>query len=116
MMIAENFFRDPLVLAQDESSRATASEGHALHFEKRHDVLVEPAVVLELVGEIEKNIGREAFQLLPDEIEVVEDGQMLRGVAQLTERGEDIFLGLPILRLHLLAQILIDLRGTHGVE
>ena len=77
-MIAEDFFRDAFVFAKDETGRAATGKGHALHFEKRNDVLVEPAVVLELVGEIENDVGREAFQFLPQQIEIVEDGEMLR--------------------------------------
>ena len=116
VMIAEDFFRDALVLAKDEPGRAAAGEGHALHFEKRNDVLVEPAVVLELVGQVENHVGREALQFLPEQIEIVEDGEMLRRVAELAERGQDVRLGLPILGLHLLAQVLVDRRGTDGVE
>ncbi len=33
-MIMQNLFRDALVLAQDKTSRAAASKGQALHFEK----------------------------------------------------------------------------------
>ena len=115
-MIAEDLFRDALVLAQDEPGRAAAGERHALHLEKRNDVLIEPAVVLELVGQIENHIRREALQLLPEQIEIVEDGEMLGRVAELAERGEDVRLGFPILRLHLRAQILVDRRRTDGVE
>ena len=96
-MIAENFFRDALVFAKDQTGRAATGKGHALHFEKRNDVLVEPAVVLELVGQIENHVGREAFQFLPEQIEIVEDGEMLRGVAERAERGQDVRLGFPIL-------------------
>ena len=74
----QDFFRDALVFAKDETGRAAAGKGHALHFEKRNDVLVEPAVVLELVGQIENDVGREGFQFLPQQIEIVEDGEMLR--------------------------------------
>src|SRR6202040_3849145 len=83
---------------------------------KRSDVLVEAAVVLELVGEIENHIGREGLQFLPEQIEIVKDGEMLRRVAELTERGQDVGLGLPILRFHLRAEVLVDRRGTNRVE
>ena len=76
-MVAEDFLRDALVLAKDETGRAAARERHAVHFEKRNDVLVERAVVLELVGQIENDVGLEALQLLAQQIEVVEDGEML---------------------------------------
>ena len=115
-MIAEDFFRDALVLAQNETGRPAAGKGHALHLENGDDVLVESAVVLELVGEVEKNVRRERFQLLPEQIEIVEDGEMLRRVTERAERVQDVRLGLPILRLHLRAQVLVDRGRTDGVE
>src|SRR5207248_7371286 len=48
-MIMQNFLRNAFVLAKNETGRAATGEGHALHFEKRNNVLVEPAVILELV-------------------------------------------------------------------
>ena len=104
------------MFAKDETGRAAAGKGHALHFEKGNDVLVEPAVVLELVGQIENDVGREGFQFLPQQIEIVEDGEMFRGVAERAERGQDVCLGFPILGLHLLAQVLVDRGRTDGVE
>ncbi len=104
------------MFAKDETGRAAAGKGHALHFEKRNDVLVEGAVVLELVGEVENDVGREAFQFLPEQIEVVEDGEMLGRVAELAERGQNVGLGFPILRLQLRAQVLVDRRRRDGVE
>jgi hypothetical protein len=53
---------------------------------------------------------------LSHEIEVVEDRQVLRRVAQLAERREHVLFGLPIFSLHLLGQILVDLGGTDRVE
>ena len=101
------------MFAKNQTGRAATGKRHALHFEKRNDVLVEPAVILELVGQIENYVGREAFQFLPQQIEVVEDGEVFCGVAERTERGQDVRLGFPILRFHLLAQVLID-RGRAG--
>ncbi len=100
------------MLAKRETGRAATGKGHALHFEKRNDVLIEAAVVLELVGEVEKDIGREGLQFLPEQIEIVEDGEMLRRVAERAERGQDVRLGFPILRLQFRAQILIERGGT----
>ena len=78
------------MFAKDETGRAATGKGHALHFEEGNDVLVEPAVVLELVGQIENHVGREGFQLLPQQIEIVEDGEMLRGVAEGAERARTL--------------------------
>ena len=41
---------------------------------------------------------------------------MLLGVTEGAQRAQDIGLGFPILRLHLLAQILVDLGRPDGVE
>ena len=104
------------MFAKDQSGRAATGEGDALHFEKGNDVLVEPAVVLELVGQIENYVRREAFQFLPQQIEIIKDGEMFGGVAERAERGQDVGLGFPILGLHLLAQVLIDRGRPDGVE
>ena len=104
------------MLAKDETGRPAAGKGHALHLEKGNNVLVEPAVVFELVGEIENDVRRKAFQFLPEQIEVVEDGEMLGRIAKRAERGQDICLGFPILRLHLRAQVLVDRRRADSVE
>src|SRR6476660_10299584 len=64
-MIMQNFFRDAFVFAKNQTGRAATSEGHTLHFEKGNDVLIEPAVILELVGQIKNYVGREGFQFLP---------------------------------------------------
>ena len=104
------------MFAKRQPGRAAAGERHALHFEKRNNVLVEFGLVLELVDQIEKDIGREGLQFLPQQIEIVEDGQMLRCVAQRAERGQHVRLGLPIFRFQLLAEILVDGRRTCAVE
>ena len=104
------------MLAKDEPDRAAAGKGHPLHFEKRNDVLVEAGVVLELFDQVEKNVGREIFQFLPDQIKIIENGEMLSRVAERPERLHHVRLGFPILRLHLLAQVLVDLGGAAAVE
>ena len=106
----------PLCLQRTRPVAPQPVKGTLLHLEKRNNVLVEPAVVLELIGQIENDVGGEGFQFLPEQIEIVEDGEMLRRVTQLAERRQDVCLGFPILRLHLLAQVLVDRRGTDGVE
>jgi hypothetical protein len=65
-----------------------------VHLEERNDVLVEGAVVLELVGEVEDEVGLEAIEFLAEQVEVVEDGEVRDGVAEFGERGEDVGLGL----------------------
>src|SRR5947207_7281401 len=115
-MIVENLFREALVLAKGKTGRAAAGKGEALHFEKGNNVLVESGIVLELFDEIEKNIRRERLQFLPEKIDIVKNGKMLPRVAERAERGHDVRLGLPILRFHLLAEVLIDGSGTCAVE
>jgi hypothetical protein len=67
-------------------------------------------------GTWKNDVRCEAFQLLPEQIEVVEDGEVLRCVAESGQRGQKVRLGFPIGCLHLLAQILIDRRGADSVE
>ena len=107
-VVAENLLGDGLVLAERQAGRAAAGERHAVHFEERDDVLVEGAVVLELVGEVEDDVRLEALELLPQQVEVVEDGEVFDRVAEFGERGEDVGLGLPIVGLQLGAEVLVD--------
>jgi len=115
-MMAQDFFRDAFVFAKRQTSRAASGKRHALHLEERNDVLVEPRIIFELLDQIEKNVRLEAFHLLPDKIDIVEDGEMLGGVTEFAERRHHVRLGLPILRFHLLAQVLVDLGRTNAVE
>src|SRR5207247_6252813 len=95
-MIVQNFFRDAFMLAKNQTGRAATGERHALHFEKGNDVLVEPAVVFELVGEVKNYVGGEVFQFLAHQIEVIKNSEMFRGVTKGAERPQDIRLGFPI--------------------
>src|SRR5437667_3929528 len=104
-VIVENLFRDALVLAKRETGRAAAGKGQVLHFEKGNDVLVESGIVPELFDKVEKNIRRECLEFLPQKIDIIKDGEMLRRVSKRAERGHDVRLSLPILRFHLLAEI-----------
>src|SRR5207253_6294924 len=115
-VVAEDFFGDALVLAKSESGRTATGERHAVHFQERNDVLVERAVVLELVGEIENNVRLEALQFLPEQVEVVENRQLPGVVTEVAERRQDVRLRLPILGLQFRAQILVERRGGNGVE
>src|SRR4030095_11400879 len=115
-MIMQNFFRDAFVFAKNESSRAATGEGDALHVEKRNNVLVEPAVVFELVGEVKNYIRPEGFQFLPQQVKIIKDGEMLFGIAKGVESAQDVCFGFPVLGFHLLAQVLIDGGRPDGVE
>ena len=115
-MIMQDFFRDAFVFAKNESGRTATGEGDALHFEKGNDVLIKPPVILELVGQIKNYVGREGFQFLPQQIEIIKDGEMFCGVAEHAERTQDVCLSFPILGFHLLAQVLIDGGRPDGVE
>ena len=79
-------------------------------------MLIERAVVLELIRQVENHVRLERLQLLLQHVEVVEDGKMLRGVAELAQRVEDVGFRLPIVRLQLRAQVLIERRRSDGVE
>src|SRR5438105_7746439 len=102
-MIMQDFFRDAFVFAKDQTCRTATGEGDSLHFEKGNNVLIEPAVILELFGEIENYVGREVIQFLPDQIEIIKNGEVFCGVTERAERAKDVGFGLPILSLHFLA-------------
>ena len=57
---------------RQQRERAPEAEGDAAHGEERDDVLVEGAVVFELVSEVENDVGLELLKFLLDEVEVVE--------------------------------------------
>ena len=115
-MIAEDLLRDALVLAERQPGGAAAGKRHATHGQERNDVLVERAVVLELIGQVEDHVRLERLQLLLQQIEIVEDCQMLGGMTELAKRVEDVGFRLPIVRLQLRAQVLIERRRRDGVE
>src|SRR5690349_5888014 len=112
----QNFFRDTLVFAKNKTGSAATGKWDALHFQKGNDVLIEAAVVLELIGQIKNHVRLESCQLLPQEIEIIENGEVLPGMAERAQRAQDIGLGFPILRFHFLAQVLVDLGRPDGVE
>ena len=62
-------------------------------------------------AEMEADIFRKAQQ-----IEIIEDREMLLGVTKGAESAQNVGLRFPILGLHLLAQILVDLGRPDGVE
>src|SRR4029450_1352991 len=115
-VIMQNLFRNALVLAKGKTGRAATGKRQALHFEKRNDVLVESGVIPELFDKVEKDIGRERLQFLPEKIDIVEDREMFGRVTERAERGHDVRLGFPILCFQLLAKVLIDGRRTCAVE
>ncbi len=115
-VIAEDLFRDALVLAKDQPGRAATGKGDALHLEQGHDVLVEAAVVFKLIGKVKKDVGGEALQFLAEKVQVIEDGEMLRRVTEHPERLEHVRLGFPIGRRQLRRQILVDRGRSDGVE
>ena len=87
-----------------------------MHFEEGDDVLVERAVVLELVGQVENHVGLEALQLLRQQVQVVENREVFRGVTEVAERRQDVRLRLPVVGLQLRAQVLVERGGRDGVE
>jgi hypothetical protein len=95
-VIAENFFGDGFVFTKSKSAGATACKRHIVHGPKGDNILVEAAVVFELVGEVEDDVGLELLDFLLDEIEVVEDGEVFGGIAELGEGVEDVGFGFAI--------------------
>jgi glycerol-3-phosphate cytidylyltransferase-like family protein len=115
-MIAEDFLGNAFVFAERQTGRSAARERHVVEFEERNDVLVESAVVFELVRQVENQVRLKALEFLADEVGIIEYGQVVRDAAQLLQRLEHIGLGLPILRLQFVAEVLIQRRRTNRVE
>ena len=84
-VITEDLFRDSLVFAKREACRAATGETQAMHFEKRHDVLIERAVVVELIRQVEDQVRLKLIRLLSKQVQVVEDGEVFDGVAKFAE-------------------------------
>jgi hypothetical protein len=87
-----------------------------LHFEKRNDVLVESRIVTELFDEVEKNVRSKGLQFLTHKIDIVIDGEMIRRMAERTQRSHNVSLGLPVLRFHLFGEVLVERGRTCAVE
>jgi hypothetical protein len=104
------------VLAKGKTGRAASSEGETLHLEKRDDVLIESGIVPELFDQVEKNVRSEGLQFLAHKIDIVINGKMLGRVTDFNERGHDVCLSFPVLRLQLLGEILIDGCGACAVK
>src|SRR5262249_59663011 len=70
----------------------------------------------ELFDQIEKDIRRECLQFLPQQIDIIIDGEVLRCMAQRPQSVHYIRLGLPLLRFQFVAEILVNSRWTGAVE
>src|SRR5438067_5626390 len=116
VVVTESFLRRSLVLAKNQPGGAAAGEWHSLHLKKRRDVLVESAVVLELVRQVENDVRRETLHFLAEQIEVVEDGEVLGRMSERAEGGKHVRLGFPVLGFHFLGQVLVDLGWADRVE
>ena len=104
------------MFTKSQPGRAAARKWQTLHLQKRNNVLIETGPVFELFDEIEKNVGRTGLQFLPHEIDIVVDGEMLRSVTELAQRGHDVRLGFPVLCFQLFCEVLIEFGGTCAVE
>jgi len=63
-----------------------------------NDVLVEGAIVFELVGEVENDVGLESVNFLLEQIEVVKDREVFGGMAEFSQGREHVGLGFSSLR------------------
>ena len=86
-VVAEDLFRDAFAFAQSQAGGAAPGESQALQREERGDILIERAIIPELVCQIKNHIRLECLQLLPEQIQVIIDREVLRGMAKLFERG-----------------------------
>src|SRR6185369_1086478 len=95
---------------------AAAGEGQPVHFQEGNDVLIESAVLFELVREVENDFRLKALELLTQQFQVVEDGEVFVRVTEFAQRRHDIALGLPALGLEVRSQIFIDAETFSGSE
>src|SRR5437868_611912 len=116
VVVTKDFLRRSLVLAKDQPGGAAAGEWHSLHLKKRRDVLIESAVVLELVRQVKNDVRRETLHFLAEQIEVIEDGEVLGRMSERAERREHVGLRFPVLGFHLLGQVLVDLGRPDRIE
>jgi hypothetical protein len=115
-MITEDFLGDALVFGEEQSGGPATGERDADEFEERDDVLIEPAVVAELIGEIEHNIRLEPVDLVAEDLGIVEDCLMLDHPAKGLHGLEHIGFGRPIRGGQLSAQVLVGRGRLRGVE
>src|SRR5258706_7748577 len=115
-VVAEDLFRDAFAFAQSQAGGAAPGERQALQREERGDILIERAIIPELVGKIKNHIRLECLQLLAEQIEVIVDREVLRGMAKLFERGQHSAFGFAVFGLQGGAQVLIDGGLFHRIE
>jgi hypothetical protein len=115
-VIAEYFFGDALVFGEEEAGGTAAGEGYADEFEERGDVLIEPAVIAELVGEVEDDVGFETVEFIAEDVSIVEDGLVLDGPLEGLDGLENVGFGGPIGGLEFGGEVLIRGGGPGGVE
>src|SRR5689334_25415714 len=115
-MVMQNFLRDALVFAENETSRAATCKRHSLHFQEGNDVLVEPAVVLELISQIKNHVGREGCQFLAEQIEIMENGEMFLGMTEGWQGVQEVGLVFQIFLLIFFTQVLLVFVGREALE
>ena len=114
-MIAEDLLRNGFVLAQRQAGGAATGEWQAVHLQERDNVLVEGAVVVELIGQVEDDVGLEELEFLPEQIEVVENSEVVLLVAELVESGQDVGFGFAVFGFEVLGEVGVDPRRRERV-
>ena len=95
-MIAENFFGDGFVFAEREAAGAATGKGRFVRGEERDDVLVEGAVVFELVSEVKDDVGLKFLDFLLNQVEVIEDDEVFSLMAEFSEGAKNISFGFSV--------------------
>src|SRR5687767_15919597 len=104
-MVSQNLLRNSLVTAKHHSGRAATGERNPVHSQEGGDVLVEAAVIFELVGEIEDHVWLERLQLLAQHVEIIENSEVLDPMAEFAQCLEHVSLGFAVLNFEIRFQV-----------
>ena len=98
-MVAEQLLRERLVAREDQRARVATCVGNTQQFEVGDDVLVEYGLVLELLEEIEDDVGSPVLDRVSDRFQVFVDAELANLVPDFAQRFDDITLRLEVVNL-----------------
>ncbi len=108
-MIRQKLLGQILAARQHEPARVAARVGGAKQLEIAGDVLVVDGLAMELLEQIEDDVGFPALDFIADRLELVLHAERPDLVARLAQRGHDVILGLPLVNF-LLAMVVERIR------
>ena len=115
-MIAEDLFRDALVLAKDRPVEPQPVKGTPCISRNETMFWSKPRLFLNWSARLKMTSGAKLCSFCRSRSRSSKIARCSVGMAECAERGHDVGLGLPVLGLQLRAQVLIDRRRRDGVE